>query len=80
MRHVLISTFFDHEINCFELTLPFMPLVLSLKISNTTASENHSTSSCLYIKKENTLLIIIKLLMWASFFSLKITWREGDAN
>ena len=78
MRHVLISTFFDHEINCYELTLPFMPLVLSLKISDTAASENHSTSSCLYIK-ENTLLIIIKLLMWASFFSLKITWREEDA-
>ena len=56
MRHVLISTFFDHEINnyCFELTLPFMPLVLSLKISDAAASENHSTSSCLYIK-ENTL-------------------------
>ena len=51
MRHVLISTFFDHEINCFELTLPFMPLVLSLKISDTAASENHSTSSCLYIKE-----------------------------
>lgn len=79
MRHVLISTFFDHEINCFELTLPFMPLVLYLKISDTAASENQSTSSCLCIK-ENTLLIIIKLLMWASFFSLKITWREGDAN
>lgn len=79
MRHVLISTFFDHEINCFELTLPFMPLVLSLKISDTAASENQSTSSCLCIK-ENTLLIIIKLLMWASLFSLKITWSEGDAN
>lgn len=51
MRHVLISTFFDHEINCFELTLPFMPLVLSLQISDTAASENHSTSSCHLIKK-----------------------------